>query len=326
MRYDRILHTALASPWSIQEDQLQLLARIFARRSGEIEATEQEIKAAVDNRRADGIQMAGDVAVLPLSGVIFPKSNLMTQASGATSLASWMNAYEALIADGAVKAVVLDIDSPGGSTAGLTEAADRMRSLAGQKPVVAVSNFLCASAAYFMAVQADQIVAAPSSITGSIGTIAIHENMAALLEAAGVDVTIISAGKYKAEGNPYEPLGDEAADAIQATVDALYGQFVKAVAQGRGATESAVRNGYGQARALTAQMALAENLVDRIESIGAVVARLQSGQARSAVMRRRHSAQGNINTVNTAPTGSNPLTAEQIATAVGRRMEDLTHA
>jgi ClpP class serine protease len=65
-------------------------------------------------------------------------------------------------------------------------------------------------------------------------------------------VTLISAGTYKTEGNPFEPLSDEALAVKQALVDAAYGQFVKAVARGRGVTPAAVRGGYGEGRALSA--------------------------------------------------------------------------
>ena len=255
MRYDRILHTALSSPWSIEEDQLRVMLRLFARRAAGVSASDEEIQAAVDTRRDPMVQVVNRVAVLPLYGAIFPKSNLMTQASGATAIGSWIETFEALAADPDVAAIVLDVDSPGGSTAGITEAAARMRPAVEGKPVVAVSNFLCASAAYWIAAQADQIVAAPSSMTGSIGVIAIHESIAAALEAEGVDVTIISAGKFKAEGNPYEELDPEATAELQRVVDEFYAQFVKAVAQGRGVSESDVRSGFGQGRALPATRA-----------------------------------------------------------------------
>ena len=338
MRYDRILHTALSSPWSIEEDQLRVMLRLFARRAAGVSASDEEIQAAVDTRRDPMVQVVNRVAVLPLYGAIFPKSNLMTQASGATAIGSWIDTFEALAADPDVAAIVLDVDSPGGSTAGITEAAARMRPAVEGKPVVAVSNFLCASAAYWIAAQADQIVAAPSSMTGSIGVIAIHESIAAALEAEGVDVTIISAGKFKAEGNPYEELDPEATAELQRVVDEFYAQFVTAVAQGRGVSESDVRSGFGQGRALPASRAMAEGLVDRIDTIQTVVSQLQSPQRRSAMLRRRAQDDApavawakeqladdvptNVHTNVTTPTPS----PEDIAAALERRMKEPIHA
>ena len=152
-----------------------------------------------------------------------------------------------------------------------------------------------------------------------------------------MDVTIISAGKFKAEGNPYEELDPEATAELQRVVDEFYAQFVKAVAQGRGVSESDVRSGFGQGRALPASRAMAEGLVDRIDTIQSVVTQLQSPQRRSAMLRRRAQDDApavawakeqladpvptNVHTNVTTPTPS----PEDIAAAMERRMKEPSH-
>ena len=88
----------------------------------------------------------------------------------------------------------------------------------------------------------------------------------------GLQFTVSSAGKYKTETNPYQPLSEDARRFVQSRVDDYYGMFVKAVATNRGATQTAVREGYGQGRVLGAQAALRANLVDRIATLEQVVA------------------------------------------------------
>jgi ClpP class serine protease len=105
------------------------------------------------------------------------------------------------------------------------------------------------------------------------------------LEQEGVKVTLISAGKHKVEGNPFEPLSEEAMAFKQARVDEAYAQFVRDVARGRGVSVADVRGGYGEGRALTAKDAKAAGLIDRIatmeDTIGRLVGRTGTGGVRA---------------------------------------------
>src|SRR5215467_6271108 len=117
---------------------------------------------------------------------------------------------EAAAANPDVSAIVLDVDSPGGTVAGTPETAAAVRRAAEVKPVVAVANSLAASAAYWIASQASSLVVGPSADVGSIGVISAHIDRSKMLEDMGLRVTVVSAGRYKAEGNPFAPLSDEA--------------------------------------------------------------------------------------------------------------------
>jgi ClpP class serine protease len=88
----------------------------------------------------------------------------------------------------------------------------------------------------------------------------------------GVKTTLISAGKYKTEGNPYEPLSDEARAAMQAMVDDYYGMFTRAVAKGRGVSVDAVRNGFGEGRMVSASQAVKNGMADRVATLDQVLA------------------------------------------------------
>ena len=160
---------------------------------------------------SDGVRptqsQRGGTAVLPLYGVLTPRREYFS-GTALNEFQGWLN--EALRST-AVDRIVIDIDSPGGSVSGVTEAAAAIRKAKAFKPVVAVANSMAASAAYWIASQASEFVATPSGEVGSIGVFAMHQDISKALSQFGVQVTLISAGKYKVEGNPFEPLGDEGA-------------------------------------------------------------------------------------------------------------------
>ena len=173
---------------------------------------------------------------------------------------------------------------------GVGEFSNEMTRYRGKKPVIAVANSLCASAAYWIACAADEVVVTPSGEVGSIGVYATHQDVSRMLDKAGVIVSLISAGKYKTEGSSYSPLGDEARAHIQSRVDDYYGMFVRDVARNRKETQTNVRNGYGEGRVLGAQAAIKAGLADRQATLNDVVAGLMAKGANGGS--RARSSQG----------------------------------
>ena len=101
-----------------------------------------------------------------------------------------------------------------------------------------------------------------------------------MLEREGVKVNFISAGKHKVEGNPYEPLTDEARGAIQARVDEYYSMFVSAVAKGRGVKPADVRGGFGEGRTVGAREAVSLGMADSVATLDETIARMSRGARR----------------------------------------------
>ena len=291
VRYEHLISRAMATPWAIEPAYAERVASLLVRRviAGTVSPT--EISAAVGQQRSQDIDVDSGVAVTRMYGLILPKANIMTEASGAMSAEVFASTFEALCADGEISAIVIDCDSPGGSTDGIAEAHARMAAAKAEsgKTVVAVSSYMMCSAAYWLCCIADEIVASPSSMTGSIGVFAIHESVAGQLETEGVDVTLISAGEEKVDGNPFEPLSPRAAASMQGRIDAMYGAFVRDVAGGRNATPAAVRSGYGRGAPLTAGSALDAGVADRVGTLAETVGRMRRPQARAASRRRRAS-------------------------------------
>ena len=287
MEHAQLLAAVLARPWAMERQHAQAFLRLAAARIAGTKATQADIIEAKAARRSDEIAVVDGVAILPMNGPIFPKANLMTESSGATACSVFASQFEELTRREEVRAIVMDVDSPGGSTAGVAEAAARIRTakIESGKTVAAVSNYMMASAAYYLASQADEIVSSPSSLTGSVGVYAVHEDMSAALEAAGIDTTIVRAGEGKAEFNPFEPLSEADQQALQALVDHDYAMFVRDVAEGRGVSEETVRGYTG--RAFNSDEALRRGIADRVGTISETVARLSSPQARGGTKRRR---------------------------------------
>jgi signal peptide peptidase SppA len=272
-RYRRVVEYLSAHPWAITREKLDGIVELIRMRSEGGRLAEDEIATRLAAARAtQGERRAESFAgIVPIYGVIMPRANLMTEMSGGTTVEGLRRSFRAALADPEISRIIFDVDSPGGSVEGITEIAAEIRDARGQKPMTAVANFTMASAAYWIAAQADEIMASPSALVGSIGVYGVHEDWSVANEQMGVAPTYISAGKYKTEGNPDAPLGDEARAHMQELVDASYDLFVRDVAAGRGVSPSAVKAGYGEGRVLPPEAARAAGLIDGIATYDEVL-------------------------------------------------------
>ena len=193
---------------------------------------------------------------------------------GGTSTERLARSFRAALNDPNVKAIVFNVDSPGGSVSGVQALADEIFAARGRKPMVAQVNSLMASAAYWIGAALDEIVIAPGATAGSIGVYSLHADVSQAAEASGVKYTFISAGKYKVEGNQFEPLSSEAAQAAQRLVDAYYADFTKSVAKFRGVDQAAVINGFGEGRVEKDSAAVKAGLADSIGTLDQTISRL----------------------------------------------------
>jgi len=275
VRYEHLLARVANELWAIDASKLHEMLAVLAFRAAGHEFSADEIKARIGDGKPVGRSPSGAVAVVPIRGVIAHRMSAMEESSGGTSAEGVARMLRAVMADEQVGSIVLDIDSPGGTVTGVSELAGEIFGMRGQgKPIIAQVNGMAASAAYWLASQADEIHSIPSGLTGSIGVFTAHEDLSKALAKEGIDVTLISAGKYKVEGNPFEPLSDEAKAFIQGRVDEAYATFVKDVARGRGVGVADVRNGFGQGRALSAKDAKAAGLIDGIRTMDDTIGKL----------------------------------------------------
>jgi protease-4 len=176
-------------------------------------------------------------------------------------------------ADSRVKAVVLRINSPGGTVTASDIVYRELEIFRAAKgiPVVAVLMDVAASGGYYIALAADTIVAHPTTVTGSIGTIMISLNAEGLMEKIGVRAQAIKSGERKDMGSPFRTLTAEERAIFQSVIDELNRQFVTKVMARRRLTEEAARR-LADGRIYTADQALAHGLIDRVGYMGDAVA------------------------------------------------------
>lgn len=293
----------LSTPWAVMPDRLTAIAQVVARwslnRPASPEVMEQ-VRAdhmAIEARRGDAARAGnGSIAVLPFYGVSVQRTSAVDDASGSglMSIQKFTSAFRSAMADDSIGGILIDIDSPGGSVYGVQELANEISNARGQKQVVAIANSLAASAAYWIGSAASEFYITPGGEAGSIGVFAAHTNFAKALENEGVETTLISAGKYKVEGNPYGPLSDEARAHMQSRIDSYYGAFTRSVAKNRGVDVATVRDSMGQGRTYGASDAKNAGMVDDVATFDQVLSKMAraigkgqtSTKARAAAMQR----------------------------------------
>ncbi len=183
------------------------------------------------------------IAMVPVIGPLVARGDWITDLLGAMSYGDLTASIASAFEDTSARAVMLEIDSPGGEVGGLFDLVERIAALkAGTgKPVWVVASESALSAAYAIASTADRLYVTRTAEVGSVGVVAVHIDESVADAMAGLKWTLIHAGAKKIDGNPHEPLSGTSYADIQADVDALHAEFVRLVAKNRGLAAEAVR-------------------------------------------------------------------------------------
>ncbi len=284
MKHERYIAWCMTTPWALMPERIAAYAAVLARRTGDgVSAMDQEDEsrvAAGPRTQRGSPARTGGIAVIPVHGTIVQRASQLGICEGGTSTQAVSNALADAMADDSIAQVLLDIDSPGGSVYGVQELAGEIARA--KKPVVAIANSLAASAAYWIGSAAGEFYVTPGGEVGSIGVWTAHQDISSALDAAGVKTTLISAGEFKVEGNPFQPLGEQAQGFMQSRVDDYYGAFTRAVARGRKVPVEQVRNGMGKGRVIGADQAIQESMVDGVATFEEVVSRMQRNMKAAA--------------------------------------------
>ncbi len=264
--------------WFIHEPRLEEMlawAQIAFGENGDAALAGARAEMALRAARGGNVASleGGSVAVVPVYGTLAHRGSIWQMMFGGGSVEGLTDQLRQAVNDPNVKAIVMDVDSPGGDVEGIDELASEIYQARKQKPITAVSNSLCASAAYYLASQASELLCSPSSLTGSIGVYTTHEDYSGALDNSGVKVSLIKFGENKAEGNPYEPLSDPAREHMQDIVNTFGGQFEKAVARGRKMSQDDVHKKFGQGRVFDAKKAVQLGMADRVGTLDDALAK-----------------------------------------------------
>lgn len=226
--------------------------------------------------------MVGSIAVLPVLGVLQQKPNWYTRWGGGTSTEELEAEFKACLGDQRVTRIIGYFDTPGGTALGNEELWQTIVAARGKKPMTAFVRGMCCSAGYYLASAFPRIVTSPSSMTGSIGVIQIQMEYSKLLAAEGITPTVITHGKNKGNGNPYEKLGAPAKADLQKTIDDFGGMFVGAVARGRNVSPETVMQQFGQGAVFLGPEAVQRGMVDEVQNWDVLLAQLQSDSSTNA--------------------------------------------
>lgn len=265
----------IRSPWAITRDHFEYLADFYRVhvRGGKIDLKELKQEARAMGATFPGgddekpYETVNGVAVIPVTGVLSRRTSLFSWLFGGMSTVQIGDAIEAAKGDGAVRAIMLDVDSPGGTVAGTQELAAIVYAARGAKPITAYTGGMMASAAYWIGSAADQVlISGDTNMVGSIGVIATHVDMSKAYEEFGVKVTEVTGGKWKDKPSSYRPLDADDRAVIQYEVDCLYSAFVADVAKHRGVSTETVLSDMADGRVFVGRDAIEAGLVDGVST------------------------------------------------------------
>jgi protease-4 len=217
--------------------------------------------AATDSRRLSGPVSGPAVAVIDINGEIVTGSSATLGATAMVSSDDVLPLVEQAASDPDVKAILLRVNSPGGSVVASDQIYHALQGTG--KPIVVLMGELAASGAYYISMASQYIIANPNTLTGSIGVISSFPEASELLRKLGVTVSVIKSGETKDLGSLYRPMTEEEKALWQKVIDETYASFVDIVAAGRNLPAEKVRE-LADGRVYTGRQALALGLVDAL--------------------------------------------------------------
>lgn len=266
-------------PWAITPVMYEEIRNIYATHMrGEkidIRAIEARIGRPLANTSED-FEVVNNVAIIPLHGVIAKRANLFFRISGGVSTEIVESQIKAALGDPGVTAIILDIDSPGGTVDGTFELVHFIRSAIQQKNILAFSNGTMASAAYAIGAATNRIMINTPGTTnqiGSIGVIATHE----FTQVEGVTITEVVSGKMKNAGSFNAPLSEAGKESMQNTVDQIFTGFAADISEFRGIPIKTITDFEGAV--FLGKEAIEKGLVDGVSTIDELIVDLGSGSS-----------------------------------------------
>ncbi len=218
--------------------------------------------------------VSGGVAILSLNGPLTKYRSSLAQYFGGTSMLDMRRALRAAAADDGVKAILLHVDSPGGTVAGTHDLADDVAAAAERKPLFAYIEDLGASAALCVAAQAAKVYANRNALVGSIGTVMVVHDLSKQADEIGVKVHVVSTGFMKGAGTPGAEVTDEQLADLQRMVDEMFQQFRDDLVRGRGLSKKQVDQ-LATGQLWVGQGAAELGLIDGVESLDETIEQLR---------------------------------------------------
>jgi len=269
-------------PWLISHTALKALVASHKAAAPFVDDNEDDAEDRDFAMTDDGI------ACIPIAGVLTKDPYW-----GTTSYGEIAEMCSAAMADDSVKAILLTVDSPGGEVGNMFDLADALYSARSQKPMAAIADDQCYSAAYCLASSAERLFVTRTGGTGSVGAFTAHVDYSKMLHDQGINVTYVASGARKIDGNPTQPLSDAARSDLQTEVDRLRSMFAQTVARNRNVPEDALMDTEAACYMSADGIPL---LCDEVGTVADAVAylrtRVQSGDTRGLSRNRRRYVSG----------------------------------
>jgi len=278
-----ILQTIYGTTWAIVPERLKAMLVTAELRGGLENMPDIVPQIAITGSR-------NSIGIIPLYGTITQRSDILSLFYGGTSTDGFTYIFNGMLNDNSIDAVIIDIDSPGGTVSGVPELSQTIHAARSTKPIYAIANSFAGSAAYWIGSAADKFYVTPSGEVGSIGVFVLHEDWSEAMKQMGVKPTFIHGGKYKVEANPFEPLEEEAREYIQQEVDVYYNMFVADIARNRDVPKSTVLKEYGQGRMVNARDAVRRGMADKIGTLTELITGLDTKftKQRNSIKKQRN--------------------------------------
>lgn len=274
----RVIDWIYSKQWAITEAALEVIMQIAMRDRVDVQSLLTEEKVALSMKPAsqankdlvsqNEVSSAG-VAIIPVVGPIFPRAGLFTKISGATSIDELRASFDSALNDSEVRAIIFDIDSPGGEVTGVGDLSQHIRSSRGRKPIISFAYGQMASAAYWLGSAADEVISSSTAMVGSLGVIAALKDTREKDQREGVRRI-----DFVSSASPYKRLdldSDEGRGRIQKVVDDTADVLIADIALNRRVSSEKVRADYGRGDMFVGGLAMKNGLVDRLGTLDSTV-------------------------------------------------------
>ena len=262
MKLLNVMQHLYCEPWLILPEmhkQISAIVEDHSTGAAHLPDGRAETFLATEKPKEKALRVENGIAFIDLVGVVALRVGEIEKSSGVTDLIDFENQLVEAAGRSDVNGILLIIDSPGGSVAGTPEAAALVKKINSQKPVVAFTDSLMVSAAYWIGSQASMIVASKSAQVGSIGVYQAFLDSSRQAEIQGLKVELFKTGKFKGMGIDGTPLTDDQRKLLQERVDEVFGWFVDAVTEDRSIPADAM-----QGQSFFAEEAMLNDLIDTI--------------------------------------------------------------
>jgi signal peptide peptidase SppA len=246
--------------WAMEESRMSGLLQVF--KGMDIAAHLAEVRAGDGPNLSYVTSIEDGIALVDVRGTLMKQASSL---SASTSTVALRRTVRMLAADDSVDTVVMRIESPGGTLAGMPELADDVAAMAKIKRVIAYCEDLTASGGYFLASQASEIYANRAALVGSIGTYQIVNDLSGMAAMDGIKVHVVKAGGFKGAGVPGTEVTQQHLAEVQRIVNAGNEHFLSAVERGRGISRQTVTE-WADGRVHPAADAMAMGMIDGVKS------------------------------------------------------------